>query len=244
MIKKTVIITGGSQGIGLACCEIFQQNDYQVINLDICKPKNQIGAFISVDLSDVEAIKSAFLQIKQQYKSIDALVANAGIHLSANIENTSKEDYYKVLNTNLSSCFFSIQQTIPLMKEKGGRIITLGSDQSFIAKPNAAIYGLTKAAIAQLTKTIALDYANDNILANCVCPGTIDTPLYRKAIANYCQKTGNSLDDVHKEEANQQPIKRLGSPQEVADLIFYLINDASPFILGSSITIDGGYTAR
>ena len=139
-----------------------------------------------------------------------------------------------------------LKETIKLMKQSpnGGRIVTVGSDQSFIAKNNSAVYGLTKAAIAQLTKNIALDYAKDNIIANCVCPGTIETPLYWQAIKNYCQQSGANIDRVHQEEQLLQPAKRLGQSEEVASLIYYLIDQAGSFILGSQIAINGGYTAQ
>lgn len=243
---KTVIITGGSQGIGKACCELFYANNYQVINLDLI-PSHLTGVHdIQTDLSQIDQITKSFEKIKNNYSHVDALVSNAGVHFSASIENTSEQDYFRVLNTNLTSCFFVLKETIQFMKQNpnGGRIVTIGSDQSFVAKNNSAVYGLTKAAIAQLTKNIALDYAKDNITANCVCPGTIETPLYWQAIKNYCQKSGADIDTIHKEEQSLQPAKRLGQPEEVASLIYYLINQAGSFLLGSDIAIDGGYTAQ
>ncbi|MDA0911430.1 MAG: SDR family oxidoreductase [Proteobacteria bacterium] len=244
--KKNIIITGGSQGIGKACCELFHANNYQVINLDIAPNELKGIDYIQTDLSQVAAISESFKHIKEKYPRIDALISNAGIHFSASIENTSETDYFRVLNTNLTSCFFVLKETIQLMKQNidGGRIVTIGSDQSFVAKNNSAVYGLTKAAIAQLTKNIALDYAKDHITANCVCPGTIETPLYWQAIRNYCQKSGADINAIHKEEQLLQPAKRLGQPEEVASLIYYLIDQAGSFLLGSNIAIDGGYTAQ
>ena len=245
-LTKTIVITGGSQGIGRACCQLFSQHYYRVINLDLVATELENVEFIQTDVSDIHAIENSFKKIATKYHSLDGLISNAGIHFSARIENTTEADYFRVLNTNLTSCFFVLKEAIKLMKNKpsGGRIVTVGSDQSFIAKPNSAVYGLTKAAIAQLTKNIALDYAKDNIIANCVCPGTIETPLYWQAIEKYCAKSGADMNEVHLHEQSLLPAQRLGQPEEVASLIYYLIDQAGGFMLGSQIAIDGGYTAQ
>ena len=130
------------------------------------------------------------------------------------------------------------------MKTQQHGVITLvSSDQSFVAKPNSAVYGLSKAALAQLAKSTAVDYAEFNIRVNCVCPGTIDTPLYRRAIAAYSEKYKLPLARVEQAEANEQPLKRIGKSSEVASLIHYLSCDQAAFITGSAIPIDGGLTA-
>ena len=241
--QKILLITGGSNGIGLASIKRFKAANYYIINFDIM-PSDIADVDIQVDLSSPDAIQDAFDKLKTQFHTIDALISNAGIHYSGTVESTSIDDYYKVINTNLSSCFFVLKHAVSLMKAHGGRIVTIGSDQSFIGKGNSAAYGLTKAAIAQLTKNIAIDYAQYNISANCVCPGTIDTPLYQKAVKNYCERSGRNEGEVHQEEKETQLNTRIGTPEEVASLIFYLIHEAGDFILGSNILIDGGYCAK
>ena len=249
-MKKVVVVTGGSEGIGRACVELFHKNDYEVINLDIKKPESGLGLFIQTDVSKVSEIKKAFQKISEQYSAIDVLVSNAGMHVSATVEATDEALFDQVISTNLKSAFFVVQSAIPLMRNKGkrakngGRIVMMGSEQTFVGKPHSAAYGLTKAAIAQLTKSIALDYMKEGIVANCVCPGTIETPLYWKAIQSYCDRSGRDLDEVHKEEGAMQPIGRIGQPEEIASLIYYLANDAGSFIQGASFTIDGGYTIQ
>ena len=132
-----------------------------------------------------------------------------------------------------------------MRKNKRGAIVLVSSEQALVGKKNSAIYGATKAAIAQLAKSTALDYAKYGIRVNCVCPGTIDTPLYQKAINNYAKKTGLSLHDIEQDEADQQPLGRVGQAQEVAELIYFLsCNDKAGFITGSIHLIDGGYTAQ
>ena len=239
-----ILVTGGSSGIGYGICQHFSKLGCKVINFDISVPKNEDFETVQVDVSDVKSLDSAFQNIKKRYPTIDVLISNAGIHLSKKIEDTSFEEYEKVINTNIRGAFFVIKNTLLLMKENGGKIITIGSDQSFIAKHNAAAYGLTKGAIAQLTKNIAIDYAAHNITANCVCPGTIDTPLYRNAIRAYCEDTDLKYENVHQNENKMQPVGRVGKVSEIVDLIDFLVFKSSAFLTGAIIPIDGGYTAR
>ncbi len=131
-----------------------------------------------------------------------------------------------------------------MVANKKGAVVFVGSDQTLIAKSNSAIYGATKAALGSLSKTTAIDYAPHGIRSNIVAVGTTDTPLYQKAINNYCMRTGNNAEEVHAAEAREQPIGRIGQPEEVADLIYFLCSDKSNFITGAIIPIDGGYTAK
>ena len=173
------------------------------------------------------------------------MVSNAGIHFSANIENTSEADLDKVFNINVKGAYAAIKAVLPSMKaNKNGAILLMASDQALIAKQNSFAYNLSKSALASIAKTTALDYASYNIRANAVCPGTIETPLYHQAIDNYCQKSGADKAAIHLEEEKLQPLQRLGQPEEVAELVLFLASDKAKFITGSLQVIDGGYTAQ
>jgi hypothetical protein len=131
-----------------------------------------------------------------------------------------------------------------MKQNRMGSIVLLSSDQAIVGKRNSFAYNLSKSALASMAKTTALDFAEFNIRANAVCPGTIETPLYHKAIDQYCQKSGANKEEVHQEESELQPLGRLGKPNEVAELVLFLISDKSSFITGSLQLIDGGYTAQ
>jgi hypothetical protein len=172
-------------------------------------------------------------------------VSNAGIHFSANIENTSEDDFDKVFNINVKGAYAAVKAVLPSMKaNNNGAIIIMSSDQALVAKHNSFAYNLSKAALASMAKTTALDYAAFNIRANAVCPGTIETPLYHDAINNYCQKSGADKAEIHREEESLQPLNRLGQPEEVAELVLFLASDKAKFITGSLQVIDGGYTVQ
>jgi NAD(P)-dependent dehydrogenase (short-subunit alcohol dehydrogenase family) len=240
--KKTCVITGGSSGIGLSIVKLFLKHDYRVFNLDLSP--STFGEFCQCDVTNVNQVSKIIHEIGNE-QAIDVLVSNAGIHFSANIENTTEDDFDKVMNINVKGAFAAVKAVLPSMKKnKNGAIILMSSDQALIAKHNSFAYNLSKAGLASLAKTTALDYAAFNIRANAVCPGTIETPLYHRAIDNYCQKSGANKAEIHQEEENLQPLKRLGQPEEVAELVLFLASDKAKFITGSLQVIDGGYTAQ
>lgn len=240
--QKTCVITGGSSGIGLSIVKLFEQNNYHVFNLDLSP--SPFGQFCHCDVTNVSQVTEVINNIAKQ-QSIDVLVSNAGIHFSATIENTSEEDLDKVFNINVKGAYAAVKAVLPNMKaNNNGAIIIMSSDQALVAKHNSFAYNLSKAALASMAKTTALDYAEFNIRANAVCPGTIETPLYHQAIDNYCQKSGADKAEVHKEEQSLQPLNRLGQPEEVAELVLFLASDNAKFITGSLQVIDGGYTAQ
>lgn len=239
-MKKTLVISGASSGIGLAIAETFLENDYEVYNLDI--EHSEVAQTIICDLTDHQQVLQAVKDIAQS-RTIDVMVSNAGRHLSANIEATSEQQLTDLFALNVKGAFSLTQAVIPQMKQNNaGSIIYIGSDQSSVAKRNSCAYNLTKHALASLAKTTALDYADYNIRSNIVCPGTIDTPLYQKAIKAYCDRSGDAIDSVHQHEALQQPLGRIGHPDEVASMVAYLASDKAAFITGAMFAIDGGYT--
>jgi len=244
---KTLVISGGSSGIGMATAQRFSQAGYRVFILDIQKPERELDQahFIHCDVSQVADIHYAAEKISHQIEHIDALVCNAGIHFSSTIQSTTEADYDRVEAINIKGAFFLTQSILPFMlTQKKGAIVFVGSDQTLIAKPNSAIYGATKAALASLAKTTALDYADQGIRSNLVAVGTIDTPLYHRAVENYCQRTGTDIHEAHRAEAKKQPLGRIGEAKEVANLIYFLCSEEASFITGATYAIDGGYTAQ
>ena len=241
-MKKTCIVTGGSSGIGLSIVQLFLDNNYQVFNLDL--QNCDFGEYRPCDITNLEQVTSIIKEIEKT-NVIDVLVSNAGIHFSGNIENTSEADLDKVFSINVKGAFAAIKAVLPNMQSNNnGAIILISSDQAIIGKQNSFAYNLSKTALASMAKTTALDYAQYNIRANAVCPGTIETPLYHQAIDNYCQKSGADKTEIHQEEAKLQPLGRLGQPDEVAELVLFLASDKAKFITGSLQVIDGGYTAQ
>lgn len=245
---KTIIITGGSSGIGAATAALFGGAGASVYILDkkkLTDVASQSIHYLACDVSNAGQVKSVIHSILQKNPKIDYLFCNAGIHLFANIEESSDEAMQKVFATNLLGTIYCLQQVLPSMKQQGfGSIVLMASDQAFIAKEQCAIYGASKAAIAQLAKSTALDYAVYGIRVNCVCPGTIDTPMYQSVLEQFQQKTGLALSSIQAHVAEKLPLKRVGKPEEVAQLVGFLCSDAASFMTGALVSVDGGYTVQ
>jgi 2-keto-3-deoxy-L-fuconate dehydrogenase len=245
--KPVCIVTGGSYGIGDAVCKKFSAQGYTVINLDIKANPTQSKDIIwlECDMSLSENVSETIQKTINQYGRVDCLVSNAGIHFSATIEDTSEDDFERVFGLNVKGAIAATKAVLPHMKsQQNGVILYMASDQALIAKHNSFAYNMSKAALASMAKTTALDYAKYQIRANAICPGTIETPLYHNAINRYVAQSGADINQVHAEEAALQPIGRLGQANEVAALTYFLATDDARFITGSLQVIDGGYTAQ
>ena len=244
--KNTVtVITGASSGIGKATLELLKQEGSMVYNLDNSPPENTDSYFIECDVSKPQHVEQAIKTIYDKEKRIDFLFSNAGRHLFANIEDTSYQQLESLVGVNLMGTFYILKTVIPIMKlQRKGSIVLMGSDQSFVGKANSSVYGMTKGAVAQLTKSTAIDYAPFNIRVNCICPGTIQTPLLDKAVKQFVTHSGQDEGTVYASLNSVQPLGRIGSPDEIAKTVRFLLSDDSSFITGALMAADGGYTCQ
>ena len=195
---------------------------------------------VSIRQDVVSAVNSAI----NKFGPLQGMFLTAGVHHSGTVLDCSDEDWDKIISINLKGMFFCLQAGLPSLKESGGSIVLMGSDQTFIGKNRSFLYGLTKGAIGQMVKSLALDFAPYHIRVNAVCPGTIRTPMSEKAIQNWANRdfSGDSS-RAWEEEKMAFPLKEIGTPEGVAALAVFLLGSDSSFITGANIPIDGGYTA-
>lgn len=239
MTNKTIIITGGAKGIGLACARLFYAAGANVAVLDITADASGIvndkWLFMHCDIANSNDIKQAMVTIYTHYGSIDVLINNAGIQRYGNVTDTAEEEWDLVMNVNLKSQYLCAKHAIPYMQQKGsGVIINVSSVQAFVSQQNVAAYTTAKTALLGLTRSIAVDYA-PHIRCVAVCPGTIDTPMLHDAIA-----LSPNPEAVMQECIDMHPASRIGTPEEVAELISFLCSSKAGFITGQAIRIDGG----
>ncbi len=244
--KNTVtVITGATSGIGRASLELLRNEGSLVYNLDNMPSAQQDPYFIDCDVSNRLDVEQAIKTIYDKEKRINFLFSNAGRHLFANIEDTSYEQLETLVSINLMGTFYLLKTVIPLMKQQQkGSIVLMGSDQCFVGKGSSSVYGMTKGAIGQLAKSTAIDYAPFNIRVNCICPGTIQTPLLDNAVTQFVNQSGQEASAVYAALDSAQPLGRVGRPEEIANTVRFLFSDDSSFITGALIAADGGYTCQ
>jgi NAD(P)-dependent dehydrogenase (short-subunit alcohol dehydrogenase family) len=244
--KNVVIITGAGSGIGKATKVLLREKGHIVYNLDITEDQDEVpGYYIYCDVRKRDEIKAAVKKVFEAEKKIDWAFINAGVHLFDSMENTSDEDFDHVIGVNIYGSFYTAKYVLQYMKEsKRGSIVFMGSDQSIIGKPQSSVYGLTKGAIGQLTKSTAIDYAPYNIRVNCICPGTIETPLLDRAVNKFSRLSGTPETDVMESLQTVQPAGRIGKPEEIAAVVAFLLSDENSFMTGSLVSADGGYVCQ
>lgn len=257
--NKVIFITGGTSGIGRAtvlaalregamvCFTGRKKEEADALGGEAIKAGYNTDnlLFIQGDVTDEQALHTQIQECVKRFGKLDGVFANAGKHMVGNVVKTTLAQWREMFSVDVEGVFLTLKYSIPHLQKNGkGSIVIMGSDQSLIGKGNSAAYGAAKGAVGQLTKSTAIDYAKDNIRVNCVCPGTIDTPLARGAMKGFAEQNfGGDLEKGTAFLEKAQPIQRLGTPQEVAETVVFLLSDKPGFMTGSLISIDGGYTA-
>ena len=247
--NKTALITGGGSGIGEAIAQTFANQDAKVFiidqNLDAANKTvekiNKKGLSAKAYKCDVSNNKNVSNVINEISKTstIDILINNAGIAHVGNIEACEEKDLDHLYEVNIKGVYNCTRAIIPFMvKNKNGCIINLTSIASSVGIKDRFAYSMSKGAVLTMTYSIASDYINDNIRCNCISPARVHTPFVDGFIRkNYPGQEKQMFENLSK----TQPIGRMGTPQEIADLALYLSSDEASFITGSNFPIDGGF---
>ena len=235
--RMRVLVTGGASGIGAAIAERFVSDGHQVAILDrVARDPTAATEVLHLvgDVTDAEQVDAAFGHLDREWGGeLDVVVNNAGISIREPFLQVSLADWNQVLAVNLTGVFLVAQRAARRMVDRGsGVIVNIGSVSGMVGMPNYAAYNVTKAGVIELTKTMALELA-PSVRVNAVCPGYVLTAMQR---AEYTEQ-------MLQECAAKIPLKRLGTPEEIAGLVSYLASAEAAFVTGQSFVIDGGEVA-
>lgn len=244
---KTVVVTGGALGIGQAVCELLAERGAAVAILDwdaqagneTCERIKQSGGkaiFERVDVADFETVKNAVEKTHRAFGGINSLVVSAGIQRYGTAVSTDEKQWNEVLDVNLKGAWNAARAVIPFLQEAGGgSVVNVSSVQGLASQQNVMAYTISKHGLLGLTRSMAMDFAKENIRANCVCPGTVDTPMLKWAASldPDPQSVYDACNAMH-------PLGRIAAPREIAEVVAFLAHENSSFVTGAIWTVDGG----
>ena len=245
---KVAIITGGARGQGATEARMFAQEGARVVIGDIRDEQGmqveaeirELGGeavYLHLDVTSADDWQQAVDTAEQRFGKVDVLVNNAAIVLRKNIEETTADDWDNIMEINAKGVFLGTKAVIPAMRRAGGgSIINISSISGLVAVGPPA-YIATKGAVRLFTKSTAIQYAAENIRANSIHPGSVDTDMRREGM-------GASTPEEIQERIDQIPLGRVGTTEDIAYGVMFLASDESSFMTGSEVVIDGGYTAK
>jgi NAD(P)-dependent dehydrogenase (short-subunit alcohol dehydrogenase family) len=240
---RVFVVTGAAQGIGAACVQRLLRDGARVALWDVDAERGAAlaaesadGAFFRCDVSRAAEVDAAVAATLQRFHRIDGLVNNAGIFRAAPFLEISEADWDAVIAVNLKGAFL-VGQAIAreMVKSGGGAIVNMSSVNGVMAIPSIASYNASKGGVDQLTRVMALALADQRVRVNAVAPGTIATELAQQAVLG--------SDEAKRRILSRTPLRRLGEPEEIADLVCYLLSDAATYLTGEIVYADGGRRA-
>lgn len=237
---SVAVVTGGASGIGYEICRRFLAEGGSVVAGDLNPtgvPEGALG--VEVDVSDPDQVDTLISRCIGEHGKIDILCNNAGVGAVTDVLGCTLEEWEKLFSVNVRGVFLGTRAALPHMLDAGsGVIVNTASVAASVGLPNRAAYCASKGAVVALTKQVAVQYAAQGIRCNCVSPGTVDSPWVGRLLdqADDPTRTREAL-------VARQPLGRLGTPGEVADLVAYLASDQASFVTGSDWLIDGGIAA-
>ncbi|NNE22181.1 MAG: SDR family oxidoreductase [Rhizobiales bacterium] len=249
---KVALVTGGRGGIGRAICARFVKEGAQVFAGDLSEQGSLEGSaapgdrFVRLDVTSEDDAMAAMATVDGIYGKLDILVNAAGVEIEKTIEETSLDDWNKIFAINVTGTFLASKHALPLLrKSDGASIINFGSYDGFIADPGLAAYCATKGAVHALTRAMACDHGPEGIRVNAVCPGYIDTPMLQSFFeGDGSGGSGGNIDTLQQAVRDVHPMRRYGTPDDIANLVNWLASDEARYASGQLWVLDGGLTAQ
>jgi NAD(P)-dependent dehydrogenase (short-subunit alcohol dehydrogenase family) len=246
---KTALVTGGTSGIGLATATLLHKNGARVAITgrdpgDLDRARETIGGDIlalRVDVRSRDGLRQMAADVKRAFGALDIFFANAGVAFVTPLATTTEDGYDTLMDTNVKSVFFSVQAVEPILRE-GASVILNSAWLNQVGVPGRAVLSASKAAVRSFARTFSAELLPRRIRVNAVSPGLIDTPILRGVgQSERPGQTDAEFKDYLADAAKLIPIGRLGRPEEIAAAVLFLASDASSYMLGSELVVDGGF---
>jgi NAD(P)-dependent dehydrogenase (short-subunit alcohol dehydrogenase family) len=251
LADQVAIVTGAGSGIGKAIAELFAAEGATAVlaewNRDSgerteaeIRSRGQRALFVATDVSKAAEVEALVGRTVADFGRLDILVNNAAVQILSKLTDTSEEDWDRIHSVNLKGVFLCSKYAIPVMaRAGGGSIVNIASILGFVGDPDLAAYCAAKGGVLALTKAAALAYGPAGVRVNAICPGDVDTPM----VQDYFNKDPDP-EGLRREVYSKYALRRIASPREIAEAALYLASDASSFMTGASLVIDGGLTSK
>jgi NAD(P)-dependent dehydrogenase (short-subunit alcohol dehydrogenase family) len=244
---KVCVVTGAGSGIGRALAHALSAEGAHVVAVDqdAAAARETIaghpdGVAVEADVSDPQAVAGMIETATTRFGRLDVLFNNAGVSSATTVVDCSPEEWDRSFAVNVRGVFLGCKYAIPVMiAQGGGVIINTASVAGLVGLPERAAYCASKGAVISLTKQVAIEYVQQRIRCNCICPGTVDTPWVARLLGRAADPAA-----ARRQLVDRQPMGRLGTPEEVAQAALYLASDDAAFVTGTALVIDGGLVAR
>lgn len=242
---RVALVTGGRGGAGRAVCERFEREGARVYAADLSDggsigDEPAAGEFLAFDVTSEDAVVDGIGKIRTDAGRLDIVVNAAGIEIEKTVEDTSLDDWNRIFAINVTGTFLTSKHALPMLRASDhASIINFGSYDGYIADPKLAAYCATKGAVHMITKAMAVDHGPEGIRVNAICPGYIDTPML-------AQFYPDSVDpaEARTEAEFVHPLRTIGTPTDMANLVFWLASDEARYATGQLWVLDGGLSAQ
>lgn len=235
---KVAVVTGAASGLGEATAARLAEEGAVVVGFDLTEPSAALAGFHRVDVSDEGSVAGAIDAVAAEHGRIDVLATFAGVAGGGPVHTVDAADWARVIGVNLTGTFLSAKHALRhMMAQRAGSIVTVASVEGIEGTEGGSSYNASKGGVVLLTKNMAIDYGRLGIRVNAVCPGFIDTPMFRSVMGS---ETMTQYRDEYREH---HKLGRFGQPTEIASAVAFLASDDASFITGHALLVDGGYTA-